>query len=392
MHKKGKKIFFSFSVAAFFYALYFTVLNWDSPWPQQFLTVDGNSYLKNALGATWTTLFQLEDTYHSPGYSLYLRILFCMFGTIIRVVHVSKILSLFMFAASAILVYRLAHRWFQETTALLALALFSICESWIYYCNMIQYEVLTGFILLVFLSVLAWDEETKLQKKSYLRSIFAGLLLATLVILQVRYIILIPLPFLHSFITRKKIRFAALSLLTAFIPIFTLSILESIQHQQIIFLMTGTALRFKIAYNAGALGYSFPYPPILEPTGIAFILQMPKRFLWLFEQRFLYATGIKQDMWMITLNPLNSIGGISYYNIIGLILFFLGLGYLLFGIQKKIVPQGALLLVFTTAAFFLPSLLFFGSERFLVPIMPLITVVQAYAMAKLITGTYRSAG
>lgn len=110
-------------------AIRLTVLSWSHPWPDPILTIDGKSYLAGAAGATWASLFEVRDLYHSPGYQLYLRAIFATFGSTPALIDASKIFSLLMFFASAVLLYRLARRWFEPAVVQLAVAIFLCSES-----------------------------------------------------------------------------------------------------------------------------------------------------------------------------------------------------------------------------------------------------------------------
>ena len=366
----------------------FMMLFWEKPWPHPILTIDGQSYMKGAAGATWATLFKLHDLYHSPGYQIYLRFLFAALGSPKAVTHASKLLSLLMFFASAVLLYRLGRRWFEPAVAQIVVALFLFSESWRYYCNMIQYEVLTGFLMLLFLSMLMSAESSSSPKISRLYGIGMGFVLAFISLIQMRYVVLLLIPLIYSLIQRKSLsihdwRQNGIILLTALVLLAVWSFAQSLDHGRTVFLMEGSEFRFHVANNPNAVGYSFPYPDIVEPSGWQFVLWMPRQWLWLIGQRALYLSGIKRDIWALPPQGFRSgpIGSYSLLDLISVIVFVTGLILAMSRVRRRRElsdePKAGILLL---ACVMLPALFIFGSKRFIVPVIPLIALFQGYAI------------
>ncbi len=386
MAKAWKYLCIALGTAGCVLSVGFTTLFWDKPWPYPILTVDGQSYLEGAAGARWATLFKLRDLYHSPGYQIYLRCLFAALGTLNAVTHASKILSLIMFFASAVLLYRLGRRWFQPAVAQIAVALFLLSESWRYYCNMIQYEVLTGFLMLLFLSMLMWAQSSS-PKMSRLYGIGMGSVLAFISLIQMRYLALILIPFSYSLIRRKglslgDLRRNGIILLTSIVLLAGWSLAQSLDQGRPVFLMEGSAFRFQVANNPNAVGYSFPYPDIVEPSGWQFVLWMPGQWLWLIGQRALYLFGIKRDIWTLPPEGFRSgpIGSYSVLDLISVTVFATGLITAMTRIRRSELsdePEAGVLLL---ACVILPALFIFGSKRFIVPVIPLFALFQGYAI------------
>ena len=197
MAKVWRYLCLALSIAGLARAVRLSILSWGQPWPDPILTIDGKSYLKGAAGATWASLLEVHDLYHSPGYQIYLRAIFAAFGSISALIDASRILSLLMFFGSAVLLYRLGRRWFQPSVAQPAVAIFLCSESWAYYCNMIQYEVLTGFLLLMVISLLTSGQPSESRAFWRLKSIAIGILLAFLTLIQVRYVALLVIPLIY---------------------------------------------------------------------------------------------------------------------------------------------------------------------------------------------------
>jgi 4-amino-4-deoxy-L-arabinose transferase-like glycosyltransferase len=364
------------------------MLFWEKPWPYRILTIDGQSYIKGAAGATWPTLFKLHDFYHSPGYQIYLRFLFAALGSPEAVIHASKLLSLLMFFASAVLLYRLGRRWFQPAVAQIAVALFLFSESWRYYCNMIQYEVLAGFLMLLFLSMLMSAESSSSPKISRLYGIGMGFVLAFISLIQMRYAVLLLIPLLYSALIRRKslsiqdLRQNGIILLTSLVLLAVWSFAQSLNQGRTIFLMEGSAFRFQVANNPNAVGYSFPYPDIVEPSGWQFVLSMPGQWLWLIGQRALYLLGIKRDIWALPPEGFRSgpIGSYSLLDLISMIVFATGLILAMVRVRRGELSDELKAGILLLACVMVPALSIFGSKRFIVPVIPLIALFQSYAI------------
>ena len=387
MAKAWRYLWIAFITAGCVLSIRFTMLFWEKPWPHQILTIDGQSYMKGAAGATWATLFKLHDLYHSPGYQIYLRLLFAALGSPEAAIHVSKLLSLLMFFASAVLLYRLGRRWFQPAVAQTAAALFLFSESWRYYCNMMQYEVLTGFLMLLFLTMLTSAESSSSPKISRLSGIGMGFVLAFISLIQMRYVVLLLVPLIYVLIQRKSLsirdlRQSGIILLTSLVLLAVWSFAQSLNQGRTVFLMQGSQFRFQVANNPNAVGYSFPYPDIVEPSGWQFVLSMPGRWLWLIGQRALYLFGIKRDIWALPPEGFRSgpIGSYSLLDLISMIVFATGLILAMSRVRRRELNDELEAGILLLACAMLPALFIFGSKRFIVPVIPLIALFQGYAI------------
>ena len=388
MAKAWRYLYLVFMTAGCVLSIRFMMLFWEVPWPHPILTIDGQSYLKGAAGAGWATLFNLHDLYHSPGYQIYLRVLFAALGAPAAAIHASKLLSLLMFFASAVLLYRLGSRWFQPAVAQIATALFLFSDSWRYYCNMIQYEVLTGFLMLLFLSMLMSAQSARSPKISRLYGIGMGFVLAFISLIQMRYVALLLIPLLYSALIQGKglsiqdLRQNGTILLTSLVLLATWSIAQSLGQGRTVLLMEGSAFRFRLANNPNAMGYSFPYPSVVEPSGWQFLLSMPGRWLWLIGQRALYLFGIKRDIWALPPEGFSSdsIGSYSLMDLISVIVFATGLVLAMSGVRRRKLSYELKAGILMLACVILPALSIFGSKRFIVPVIPLIALFQAYAI------------
>ena len=120
------------------------------------LAVDGPNYIRGALeivdhGRPWLP----RDIHHSPGYQAYLAQLLRAARSLPGLIALSKAVSLTLFFAATWLTYRLGRVWFSPGAGILAAWVFSASPAWVYYSNMIQYEVPSGFLLLSWLILAA---------------------------------------------------------------------------------------------------------------------------------------------------------------------------------------------------------------------------------------------
>jgi len=192
---------------------------------------------------------------------------------------------------------------------------------------------------------------------------------------------------IYSLIQRKgpsiqDLRQNGIILLTSLVLLAVWSFAQSISQGRTVFLMEGSEFRFHVANNPNAVGYSFPYPDIVEPSGWQFVLSMPGQWLWVIGQRALYLFGIKRDIWAPPPEGFRSgpIGSYSLLDLISAIVFAAGLILVMSRVRRRELseePQAGILLL---ACVILPSLFIFGSKRFIVPVIPLIALFQGYAI------------
>jgi hypothetical protein len=289
-----------------------------------------------------------------------------------------------MFFASGWLLYRLSIRWFSAEITYLAVAIFLLSESWRYYCNMIQYEVLTGFLMLLFLFLVAR------QKHSWPGDLAAGLLATCVALIQMRYLALLLIPLLYPIMLQgrksalKDFHHGGVVVLTGLLLLIGWSLAQSSIQGRAVVVMDGGHFRFHVSNNPNAIGYSFPYPAIVEPSGWNFILEMPGRWLWLIGQRALYLTGIKNDVWALPPEDSNSgrIGTYSIVDIVSMIVFAVGLILAEYRCRRSELSESYRAAILLLACVMLPPLLIFGSKRFIVPVIPLIAIFQSYAIVQ----------
>ena len=255
---------------------------------------------------------------------------------------------------------------------------------------MIQYEVMTGFLILLILSILTSNLASRSSGILWIGAVMMGCLLAFISIIQMRYTMLLLIPLAYPLLVgrielrNRELRQSAISLLIALVLLAGWSILQSYLEGRTVFLMDGSEFRFHVANNPNAMGYSFPYPQIVEPSGWQFIFAMPGQWLWLIGQRALYLSGIQRDIWALPPDGFRSgpIGSFSSLDTISTIVFAVGLFLAAWKIYRRELSSELIVAMLVLSCIILPPLLMFGSKRFIVPVVPLIALFQAYAIVE----------
>ncbi|MFA5411256.1 MAG: glycosyltransferase family 39 protein [Candidatus Omnitrophota bacterium] len=379
-------------------SLVFTLSRGNQPWFESLISIDGRSYLKGMLSiARQNDFLNLEDIYHSPGYQMYLGLIYKFYPNDDRIFLVVKIISWIMNFVCVGLVFYLGKRYFSQYAGLCAAILFAWSNKYRVYINLLQPEVLLGFLVLwyVFFQVRALEAESR-DKQLFLIFI-SGILSLAICLIQVRYICLLPFGCLSIYLRQrararneKPAHDNVLSSILVFILPFILifgawSLYHSLARRTLIIGQDGSPWRFLVGNNPNAIGWSFPYPEIGSPAGLQFIALYPGKFLWLVKQRFLFLWDLKKDIWYLK-NPviewLNTHLGNNTFD-----LPFYGLSFLAFfaGFLVKIKSDLNSSLISVTSPFYLTflasiiaPLVIFSSSRFLVPSIPIIVLFQAY--------------
>jgi len=111
------------------------------------------------------------------------------------------------------------------------------------------------------------------------------------------------------------------------------------------------------------------------------MLSMPGQWLWLLGQRAFYLFGLKRDVWALPPQGLRSgpIGSYSLLDAAEMVVFAIGLLLILSRIRRGQLSEELTAAVLMLACVMVPPLLIFGSKRFIIPVIPLIALFQAYA-------------
>ena len=380
-------------------ALKFSMLTGNVPWFSSHLQIDGESYLQGMLSiARERDFLNLRDIYHSPGYQIYLGFLYKLAPDPERIFLIVKLLAWLMYALSVAMVYRLGAVCLGWRVGLMAAVFLALSAKFHAYGNLLQYETLLGFLILSHVFLLSrWHAHA--AWKGLLIPVSAGLLVAAIVLVQLRYLLLVPAGCLCFYLRARAAQpwagRRALVPVAAYVLAFLLiagfwSFHHSIRGGEFVFVSKGSAFRFQAGNNPNAQGYAWPYPVIVEPSGLNFIRQRPGQFLRLVALRGMYFMDIKKDVWSIPI-PLSGFFGGNRAAWFERIFCLASLLALLGGILAKGVfescgtpPCARLCLLLTLAAGVAGPLLIFSSSRFSVPLLPVIFLFQAVFFDRLL--------
>jgi len=360
----------------------FTAHHWNEPWPEGRLAIDGQFYLAGAKQIWGAPHFwQLHDNFHAPGFQVLLGLLLRITAPergidTAGLIHASKVILLSLFAATLLLLLRLGVKAFSWAEGTLAAVILSASLAWCFYANMLQYEVLAGFLLTLAIAC-SLEMNSARRCARYSASVVGGFSLALLAWIHSRFLLFGLLPLIcvawRGSPWRERKTECALMLACVLFPILLWLSVRSWEAGTIVPLRERSSSLFHLGNNPNSLGVNFPFPLIAEPSGWAFIGTRPGQFLWLVCQRFLYFWGIKPDWWTVPqmVGPHYEYDG---WSILSFIALAIGLGL---AMREKGHRAARLPLYFAIAAAIAPPLFIFASGRFLVPLLPLVALFQA---------------
>ncbi|MBT3583423.1 MAG: hypothetical protein HN509_00840 [Halobacteriovoraceae bacterium] len=375
-----------FIFAGFSLALLFLIKTGNNPWFENFLAIDGPSYLKGIDSILNETGFiRLKDIYHSAGYQIYLASIKLLLPEIWEqnFILIVKLLSFLIFTLTGGLIFHLGKKLLGVKVALLALFLMAFSAKFHIYNTLLQGEVLQAF----FLSLVAfflYKEYHSTKKLKYW--IFLGILSSVICLFQTRFLLLIPCLVIYLFYRANSLKAIDWKQQTLGFGIPILLILggwcfeQTVAHGELVVVSKGSDFRLRSAYSPASMGYAFPYPELKEPSGVNFILENPLQTIWLFKERFLYFWDIKSDVWNLG-NPFLFLlrGRIATSSIDGILQFFFMLMFF-FGIFSSFRGERKILLFHLLLPLlinFIGPFLVFGSSRFLIPGLPIVFLFQA---------------
>ena len=390
MQNKSSKIFLNglylFLIFFFAFSLLQTVdyffQNWHLPWPSPNLAIDGPSFLKVLEDPI--QVFPLKNLYHSPGYQYF--VLFSQIIPFVKSFQAIKIAQGFLYLLSFILLFWNLKKGFNLTISLIGICFLGLSFPFSSYINLIQGEILQGFLLLSLFSLFHFKIRHP-QKTSFEKLILGltSIFLFFLIITQIRYLpLFLLLPFYSLFLLKKNIlgtQWPFKIFLITFSLLFFWSLGLSLKKQKLVFISTGSEKRLNYAYNKNATGEAFPYPKIEGKSGLDFMLDSPGKVSKLIKNRFLYLFEFKKDIWHLG-NPLNMLFWNNrdefykneqfIYSSLKLLSFILGLYFL--SIHNPIFT--GLIFLFSFCILIGP-LLVFASSRFLIPAHWILSILEA---------------
>jgi hypothetical protein len=394
--RREMRVFAAFFIAfGCLWTLRFTLSTGNSPWFDEILAIDGHSHIKGMKSLVERdAIIDVEDLYHSPGYQIYLSWLRRIFASYDGFFLFAKLISWAMYVGITLLVIWIGAALVNVDVGLLAGTLLACSAKYNVYVNLLQGEVLQGFLftLLAALFILISRLKKEIFRMSALLS--ASFIVAALVLLQVRFLpILLFLPLAILAIERNsrgRLKMSAALIAPALVILVLWSAHNSYRLGKSVVVSEGSEFRLRVAYNPNATGAAYPYPHVVEPAGLRFIRAQPGKTATLFLRRFQYLWDLKRDIWYLG-NPILS----QIHNRINptecdiwiyttsLLLFSFGLAITIYDVhkQKSFAIWGMPYAIL--AANLIGPMLVFASSRFLVPAVPMIAIFESVAITRL---------
>ncbi|NNN06760.1 MAG: hypothetical protein HKL90_12745 [Elusimicrobia bacterium] len=257
------------------------------------LLIDTPSYLRGMESIAHAGDFlRLQDVYHSPGYQIYLGFFRLLIGRTDRTLVAVRLAAWLLGALCVAMVFRIGEKRFERGSGALAAVILTYSRPWRVYAGLIQYEVPLGFLLLLGVWLLV---ERPRPPRRWVWG--AGFSAAAAAMIQLR---MLPWSFLAAAVSRRARRATWAGLLAPSVLIVGgWSWYQSHRLGRTVVVADVLPGLFERGNNPNALGYAFPYRPVLEPSGLRFVAARPARFVWLVSQRFLYLWDIKRDIWSL---------------------------------------------------------------------------------------------
>ena len=377
-------------IAGFLSSLVFILSTGNLPWFDPQLRIDGNSYFDGMASVVGNNDFlKLKDIYHSPGYQIYVSAVYKAFPAKESIFIVIKIVSWVLRILTLLMIYFMGERYFAKYTGLAASVLFSLSYKYYIYGNLLQYEVMLGFLITLYVFLLAMGLRNEKLTSNICFISISSFVLSIICLFQVRYLpflFLSPVIIYFHFYRNKliyKLSLVIVSLLPFLLLFGTWSIYQSLANNELVIGSAGSLFRFYTSNNPNAQGYAFPYPDIIRPAGLKFILLYPLRYLWLLKERFLFAFDIKKDVWYLGPPFMNVIKAKIIpdvcFSIMSFLIFLAGLFVKAKNDLKNSLWASAPLYIPVLSSFLL-LFITFGSSRFIIPVIPVIDLFQAYAL------------
>ncbi|NNE08963.1 MAG: hypothetical protein HKN20_10430 [Gemmatimonadetes bacterium] len=398
-------------LAGLLLTLRLTIVTRDEPWFISVLKIDGPSYIKGMESIAESGDFlNLEDIYHSPGYQMYLGAIDRLYPFERGLFFGLKLLNGLLFLGTIAITVYLGERHVRRNAGWIAGAILALSLDWQVYANLLQGEVLQGFCFALFAWILmreaarvrADGETARVRRKFALPA--ASLLAAFLTLLQVRYFPLVPLSTAALLLipaaggngsAASRMRAAAWFLGPCLVILGAWSWHQSGREGRALFVSKGSEFRIRVAYNPNATGASYPYPEVVEPTGLRFVLSHPGKVAWLVRERLLYLGNWKRDIWdlgnPVTMHAKQKIVPTALeipVHVVGTLLFVAGVWLRIRNCHAHGHGSAAIWLYVWILAVVAGPVLVFASSRFLIAALPVMALFQAHALLALARGRH----
>jgi len=165
----------------------------------------------------------------------------------------------------------------------------------------------------------------------------------------------------------------------------------SYRMSQWVLFQTGFPMLFERFLNPNAQEWDCPFPPVVSPAGLQFILERPGAYLTLLGWKALYLFGFLPEIWHVksfwtltlartldvTVDTARKLFAASYVGA-----FAAGLGVRLLGVRRRPLASYEVYFLGLLLSSALAQLVHGSSTRFLVPAFPAILYFQIYPVTR----------
>jgi hypothetical protein len=268
------------------------------------LQTDAAAY--HAIGVNLATTRSLDalPPRHPPGWVALLGVVYTFAGPSYVA---GKIVSWLAMLGSIAMCASLARHVYGATAAWIAALLVAWSPALRGYIGTVQYEVVTGTLLLMVL-VLAWRTvRATTANELYGRAALTGAAGAVLILTRETFAVIVPLVALWILrrrlpLTRVRAAWLTFAIVVgvAVMPAVLWSGVQSVRYGGLITISEKGPLVVELGYNPRANGtYNAPLVGIGQPTGLAFVRAYPQRTLVLAGRKILYFWGVLRDGWNV---------------------------------------------------------------------------------------------
>jgi hypothetical protein len=175
------------------------------------------------------------------------------------------------------------------------------------YVGTLQYEVLTGALLVVVLVLAVRTIDVPDGSSRWRRAIATGLAGGALVLTRETFAVIVPIVAFwmgarigRASPPRSALAVTAIVMSVAAAPATAWSIVQSVRHRTLITISEKGPMVVELGNNPLANGtYNAPLVGIGQPTGLAFVRAFPERSLVLAGRKMLYFWGVLRDGWNV---------------------------------------------------------------------------------------------
>jgi len=217
-----------------------------------------------------------------------------------------KLISWASLIASVALGAWLARRIYGAGAAWMCAALTAASPALRAYVGTLQYEVLTGAMLLGTLAIAAHTADSKDRRGIVRGAALTGVLAAVLILTRETFVVAVVVialwlwSRLRAFDRPLAARAALIAIAIALAPAVAWSALQSVREGRLITISEKGPLVIELGNNPLANGtYNAPLVGVGQPTGLAFVRTDPGRSLVLAGRKILYFWGVLRDGWTV---------------------------------------------------------------------------------------------